>query len=280
MNLIVALGAVGYLWHAFGLRSTGLGVLPQTGDFSFLLVAVALVTVNLGFEAQKWRISVSSEKRLSFVWALFYIVSSLPYGIVTPSRIGEWYGRSRDFSRPGRGFVLSSLPGIAQQMITMVAGGIGLVILGNGSSKVWLGVIIILILLAVASYIVLKRKQIWSGLEQIDWGLFVIVLMLSFLRYVVFSTQYVLLLRFFGVCGEGIILYAAIAVGYLVSYLLPLNAFVELGLRSGTVIYALSPVGANASAVLWATVTVWFINVVLPSVAGSIMLVFRAVRKG
>ncbi len=280
LNLIVALGAVIYLWHAFSLRSTGLGVLPQTGDFSFLLVAVALIMVNLGFEAQKWRIAVSSEQRLSFGWALFYIVSSLPYGILTPSRIGEWYGRSRDFPRPGRGFVLSSLPGIAQQMITVIAGAVGVLILGNGNSTVWIGVISASVLLCVVSYIVLRKKRIWSGIGQIEWRLFVIMLMLSFLRYIVFSTQYVLLLKFFGVDGKWIILYAAIAVGYLVSYLLPLNAFVELGLRSSTVGYILGSIGASGQAVLWATVTVWFINVVLPSAAGSIMLVFRAVRKG
>ncbi len=278
INFLVASGTIIYLIYTFRKQAAELTALPRVEHWILGVLALLLMPLNLALEAQKWRIAVAGERKVSFSMALYYVISSLPYGIITPSRVGEWYGRSRDFDRPGRGFVLSAIPGIAQQITTIMAGIIGLLILKQWSWRVWLLSGLTFLLLFSVVIFFLRKRQLWQGRDKIDWIVFGNIFILSVLRYVVFSTQYVLLIRFLGVDLELSILYSSIAVGYLVSYLLPLNSFVELGVRSGTLVFILEDMTTKVSALLWATLLVWLVNIALPSLVGSLYLVRNSIR--
>ncbi len=278
LNIVVAIAAGFYVVYELRVRVGQAGVFPGTGSWDLFFIVLVLLPVNLGLEAQKWRIAVAKEQRVSFVQAFFYVVTSLPYGVLTPSRVGEWYGRARNMEKTGRGVVLGAMTGIAQQIVTVVAGVAGLLYLGKGDVKLWLIAGIALFILGFIVVLILNRHKTWYNTDLMKEKGFVKVFILSVIRYLVFSTQFVLLMMFFGVkAGIGAI-YSAIAAGYLFSYFLPLNSIVELGIRMGTVLYIMSGMGVDPVGVVWATLMVWVINIVLPSLAGSILIVREAVK--
>jgi len=89
---------------------------------------------------------------------------------------------------------------------------------------------------------------------------------------VVFSAQYLILLDTFGVemlWWQGFLMNAVI---YLVMALVPTIAVVELGLRGKVSLYFLGLLSNNTAAIIAATVGIWLINLLLPAVLGSILL--------
>ncbi len=278
LNLLVACLAIAYIVYEIRQRTSQFSFFPHIKNYVFALAAFFLVPLNLGLEAQKWRLAVKTETRIDLLHSLFYVISSLPYGIITPSRIGEWYGRSRDFKNHTRGFLLSSIPGIAQQVITVIMGGLGLILLGHNDWKVWLAAAASFAALSGILVFLFYKLHAWNADKGENLKVFIKLLLYSLLRYIVFASQYLLLLKFFGINAGLVLLYSAIAVGYLVSYFLPLNAFVELSIRGGTVIYILSTVTTNLTGILWATASVWFINIALPAIVGSGLLLRQSIR--
>lgn len=70
----------------------------------------------------------------------------------------------------------------------------------------------------------------------------------------------------------------AVPVIYLVSTLVPTVLLTELGVRGSAAVGFLVPLGGQAPQVLLATFLVWAVNLVLPAVAGSIILLLARIR--
>jgi hypothetical protein len=109
-----------------------------------------------------------------------------------------------------------------------------------------------------------------------------IILLLSAFRYLVFTTQYYLLLRFWGIKVHFVDAFELIAVVYLLTTLIPSVALTELGIRGSVAIWVfriyqplsgMVPQVFNAS-VLSASVTLWLINIGIPATVGA-FLIFR-----
>ena len=275
LNLAVACITVFYLVKEFGPRAHNMGLGVVTAGRWLLAITLLMMPLNLALETQKWRVAMGEEAALSFGRAYFYVLSALPYGILTPSRIGEWWGRARDLPHRDRGFVLGSLTGIAQQTVTIVMGIAGLIYMGfSDRQNLLIAAFIILIALLPVEYFVLNKRAKWSRNDSNVWIIMCKLLLLSLLRYIVFATQFMFLLKFFSVPGSAMCLYSAIVTGYLVSFLLPLNAFVELGLRSGVMVMILG----NKPGVVYATFLIWVINVMVPALVGSILLFWESIK--
>jgi hypothetical protein len=104
------------------------------------------------------------------------------------------------------------------------------------------------------------------------------VLALSALRYLVFASQFVGMLWWLEVQVPLAVVVAAITVIYLVSTLIPTMLLTELGVRGSVAVGILAPLGGDAALVLLATFSVWAINLVLPALAGSVILLFSPIR--
>ena len=102
----------------------------------------------------------------------------------------------------------------------------------------------------------------------------------SFARYIVFSTQYILLLHALGVNIPFYYAYLLISLIYFVMAIIPTVTLTEMGIRGSVAIYffsfyfsPLTAVSAELNlGILMASVMIWVINLGLPAVAGSIFL--------
>ncbi|GAC1706331.1 MAG: hypothetical protein NVS9B7_15130 [Flavisolibacter sp.] len=101
--------------------------------FTYLLVAFALIFLNWGLEAFKWRISLASVYTIGWWQAFKAVLSGVSFSVSMPNRVGEYFGRMMYMPEGNRLKIISiSLVGsFAQLLITVLFGIIGLLLLKN-----------------------------------------------------------------------------------------------------------------------------------------------------
>ena len=70
----------------------------------------------------------------------------------------------------------------------------------------------------------------------------------------------------------------AVPLIYLIATLVPSIMLTELGVRGSVAVAVLAPLGGDPASVLIGTTLVWTINVALPAIAGSLIMVLTNVR--
>src|SRR5205085_5700574 len=98
------------------------------------------------------------------------------------------------------------------------------------------------------------------------------VLLISIVRYFVFATQYVLILKMLEVDARWVDLYYAVAAVFLIITIIPSIALTELAIRGSVAVTVVSIVSNNRLGIIESAFLVWFINLVIPSVIGSFTL--------
>jgi hypothetical protein len=114
------------------------------------------------------------------------------------------------------------------------------------------------------------------------------ILLISLLRYFVFSTQFYLCFLLFGIkmnIFEGLII---ISVIYLIITVIPTVALSELGVRGSVSLfvfaYYFTAIGSFDEqvkiAIVAASALIWIINLIIPALAGSYFIIkFKIIRK-
>ena len=270
-----------------------------------LMVMMAGMVLNWTLESLKWRLLMQPVERID-VWRAFQAtIAGTSLALVTPNRTGEFIGRVLFLKPEARvaGAFATGLGSLSQFAVTLIMGGFGMLFLLMaqvdlpwGSSPWATAVLSSLTLLVVVGTLVLyfhpqlvaqllllipllkrfhRPAQVLSEVRPLAlrW-----VLGLSALRYVVFAGQFSGMLWWLQVQVPLPIMVAAVAVIYLVSTLIPTMLLTELGVRGSVAVGILVPFGGDAAMVLLATFSVWTINLVLPALAGSIILLFSPIR--
>jgi hypothetical protein len=99
------------------------------------------------------------------------------------------------------------------------------------------------------------------------------ILLLSFIRYLVFIIQYGLLFSLFGVVLNFLQLFAGIAVMFLIMAVVPTFSFLtDLGVRWEASIQIMELFSGNTLGIFTASFGIWIINLILPAVIGSLLI--------
>jgi uncharacterized membrane protein YbhN (UPF0104 family) len=98
------------------------------------------------------------------------------------------------------------------------------------------------------------------------------VVSISIVRYLIFSIQYVLLLWIFEVQLGIDLLFLGVAFVFLCKSVIP--TFFDLGIRESSAIYFFSIYQTDEKSVLLASLVLWLINIILPSILG-LMYIFK-----
>ena len=259
----------------------------QAGRFCFLIIAVLLMPINWMIETLKWKILLGSKTPY---WALLKsVVAGISVGFVTPGRSGEFMGRVLflEDDNKTKAFYISSIGGFAQTAASLVT-GVPFVYLWSGSqllTEITAGAAAIYILVyfrfdllnrLIASIPVLQKYGLTIGYNDIpDINVQVKGLLLSFLRFFIYSSQYVLLLLFFGAGNEVLQLTVHSIVFLLVQTFSPLMPLLDISFRNGSALYVFKNYTADNLAVLSAVTMVWLLNLVVPAIAGYLFIFKR-----
>jgi len=277
----------------------------QSYKIIYLIVALCLIPVNWGLEAWKWKLSVNDVYPIKFAQAFKAILSGVSFSVTMPNRVGEYLGRMMYLPEGNRLKTISvTLVGsFAQLLITIIAGTIGVMVLKKvllnhfSDFRIWYqfvvyGLIVIsiglvLIYFNVAGAVNLFKYWIRSeryvylvdSLRNFHTKLLTQLLLFSCLRYLVFVTQYILLFYLFEVNVSVPTIIAVMSIVFLAMAIVPSIALVEVGLRGEISIRMMGFFSANTLGIGFTSITVWFINLILPAIIGSLLLLNLRVFK-
>jgi hypothetical protein len=195
---------------------------------------------------------------------------------------------------------------MSQLIITLVMGVTGILLLRNMIeaeqliSPVWMkaivsGVIAVLVVLTLFYFRIpwvirwidkipgsSRFSFMVKALEEFDATLLLRLLSLSLVRFIVFIVQYYLLFQFFAVDVSWWQSFWAVSVTFLVMAVIPTIAIAELVQRGKVVTSVMGLFSANILGVGLATASIWLINLVVPAVIGSLLMlgIRRIINKG
>jgi len=264
----------------------------------WFLLALALVPINWGLESAKWRRLLRNLEPVGAQTAFSAVLSGVTLGLFTPNRIGEYGGRLLYLEPRHRwtGVPLSLVGSYAQNLITLFAGLVCAAIYLRRHPELPLDLpdwalpsLGLSWLVALIGYVTLP---VWAGeglcrrlpvrvqphlaaLRALrPWVLF-LALLFSAGRFLVFTAQYLVLLRVYGVVVPPGAALTAVGTIFLLQSLLPSLAAVELLKRGNIALLVFGVLGAGEAAVLATSSTLWLINLVLPALVGYALLLRR-----
>jgi hypothetical protein len=308
VKLLIAAVSIYFIWKKVISRSDFTTMWNESLEKMFVtgwqtvIVICALMLLNWGLESLKWQLLLKKISPVSFLGAVRSVLSGVTVSFFTPNRIGEFAGRvlHLETSVRIRAAIASVIGSMNQLLVTILAGGVGLlfsvpdIVTKTGvNDKVLIISAITTMTLAVLIYfrlpyfaVFLTKLRILPTVKSYIRVLALYPLtylgkltVLSALRYMVFTFQYIILLQVFGIELPVTEMIRLIAVIYLVLALVPSVALSELTLRGSVAMYLMVPEAGNSTGVLAASLMLWLINLVIPAVLGSLSaLYFRFTR--
>lgn len=269
--------------------------------WKFWLV-VFLALVNWGIEARKWQVLLRPLQKIGFLRAYRSVLSGLTLSLNTPNRMGEYGGRILYVKEGSRlkAISLSIAGSISQLIITLIlgCGGLAYILFARdlqtdyvmGLSLYWIKVLLFLSSIITGILILFFFRLSWlikllekipgslrfikyfNVLEEFTAKLLLSLLSLSFFRYLVFVLQYILLLQVLHVEIFWFDCFWIISILFLVLAIVPSFAIADLGIRGKFSTELLSMYSMNTVGILGTTFGIWIINLFIPAIAGSILI--------
>lgn len=268
---------------------------------SLFWAVVALMVVNWGLETRKWQVLLRELVHMPFFRAFKAILSGLAFAMNTPNRVGEYGGRVL-YVPEGmrlRAVSLTLAGSLAQLLVTMVMGSIGLTLLrqqlvtgiGNTSAGMWIDVFRTITAVCALLGMMLYFRLGWlvrmldripgSGrvthhvriMGSLTVSVLLRVLSLSVLRFLVFGIQYILMLQFLQVNAAWWPGFWMVSVLFLLLAMVPTIALLELGLRWRYSLVLFGVFSPDTLAIYAAATGIWLVNLVVPALAGSLFII-------
>ncbi len=294
-----------------GLISTLQDDLTQSGFQNQLVIIMTLMVVNWCIEAYKWKYLIGKVEHVGFFKACQAVLTGVSISSFTPNRVGEFFGRVFILKKasPVEGILITIVGSISQLLVTVISGSIALLIFmpyylhdapyshgylyyGISALVFVLDVLLLALFFNISILATLKERILQNRLKKMQrfFRIFAFyhnrelaaVIMLSLTRYLVFSTQFYLLLRLFDVNIPYLNALVLISLIYFIMAIIPTIALTELGIRGSVALYFFGlyfekfPLveGMGHAGVFAASTILWMINLGLPALIGTIF-VFR-----
>lgn len=262
--------------------------LKENDTFSFKNITFLLVLsfFNWFFEILKWQYLVKTIKNISFKNALEQSLGGLTASIITPNRIGDYGAKAIYYAklfRP-RIVLLNLLGNMAQMTITTIFGLIGFIIFVNRYEidvdyyKV-VKFILLLLLVGLFAIVGVRHKRfkikeysynyIIKFVKKMSGKVHLLNLLLSLIRYLIFSCQFYYLLTIFGVDVDYSKAMVVITSMYFLASIVPSIAIFDIVIKGSVAVFLFSYVEVNELTILSIITLMWLLNFVIPSVIGS-----------
>ena len=275
---------------------------PFGNDAFIFWTVVMLAFVNWGIEARKWQILIRHLQYISYFVAFKAVLSGVTLSLNMPNRIGEYGGRILYIEQGNRikAISLSIAGSMSQLIITLLMGCGGLIFIlltkqsGGGFimglSFFWIKILLFVSGVALALLLIVYFRLSWlikviekipsfvkyahyiSVLEEFHAKVLLRLLSLSFVRFIVFVIQYILLLHVLDVEISWIQAFWIISILFLVLAIVPSFTIADLGIRGKFSTELITLYSANTVGIIGATFGIWFINLFIPAIAGSILI--------
>ena len=263
------------------------------GNYMLLSVVVLLMCANWTMESIKWKLLIDKLHPISWLEAIEGILFGVTFSLFTPSRIGEFGGRVFALDTDRKEAIVSTILGsLAQIVVNLSLGALGLLVYSYLYEKMdayfLFAFIFIYVLMVIAIHFCFYNldvvstkfsnfsifKKVYKYIHIIDLYSnkdFLRLEILSIIRYCIYCLQFVLLLKFFGFQLSFFTAMILVAAIFFVQTINPVNiALIDFGFRSNVAAYFLAGFTNNPIAIITTTITLWFINLIIPAIIGGI----------
>lgn len=258
-----------------------------------IITSVVLFPVNWGLEGYKWMLITSQIQKINYKTATRSVYAGICVGNLAPGRATEFLAKIHFFKPENRISitVLHFVNGLFQLSITVLFGLLALLLRSNSSATndemlknasiilsfvVMLGFILALLNINKLINWFYKRfsKSSKAEVVHLSWGngLLAKLFLLSFVRYIVFTLQFVLLLNVFNVQANYVYLFTGIYIYFLFTTIIPMFSVIEAAVRTAIALVVFSDLGLSNAALAIVAVLLWLINIVFPSIVGYVIL--------
>ncbi|MDR2962349.1 MAG: flippase-like domain-containing protein [Bacteroidales bacterium] len=298
VKILVFAAAWGYV--VYKLRDIQADVLHIFVDVRFgisiITILLLLMVVNWSLEVSKWRWLIAKIMPISWRTAVCGVLIGLPLALVTPNRIGEIGGRAVVLSQKRKKAMFATFIGsLSQLCATLFFGLLGFVlymlflpthtvisVAAYSSVAAFSACVLVFLLFR-------RRRWLYALLLRVvgksNFRKFKAVLVyyplrsllplfgMSLLRYAVFCTQFCLAISVF--IGE--LSYLEIFVGVTLTYffttIIPTSVLGEIGIRGSVAMFVFGFFTSQELIVFQVSVLIWLINIVIPTLAGTFILI-------
>ncbi len=299
-RLVILIVCIGYVTSRLSkeelqlieIQNTIIGLPP--GSWLALILVVAMAPANWTLEALKWKMLIKPIQYISLYRSLISVLSGHTFGFITPREIGDYFGRMLiidDVNKP-KVIVPLFVSRIAQLIPTLVVGMSGVYYFSESSQfnsrylymsaglLVLTGTLLVSIIplsgLLVRSFgkkIGTIAISVLAASQKLQLNKILLAVGLSFLRYIIFASQFLIVMLVFGVDGNLVLLIAGISWIFLAKSIIPSFSFLnDLGIREFSALIFFQSFGVNIVPVLTASLFIWLLNIVLPSFAGMLFI--------
>jgi uncharacterized membrane protein YbhN (UPF0104 family) len=266
--------------------------IPAAQIITVLGVVFLLMLANWGVEAVKWKRLIQRVEKISLWRSVESVFCGLTWAVFTPNRIGEYGGRVFFLSPKRRiiGVVAMAVGNIAQLVLTNVFGALTVCIFIAryvDVEPVFQLMILVLAIIFAMFFIIFyfniawlnglllsirftrKYQRFYAILAKYKKEELLRILLLSLLRYSIFTTQYILMFLWLipGLNIKDILMLVPIL--FFVQSTLPSLDLLDIGIRSVTALFFFKYVTAQNTAVVACIASIWLINIIIPAILGS-----------
>ncbi|HMR19822.1 MAG TPA: lysylphosphatidylglycerol synthase domain-containing protein, partial [Sphingobacterium sp.] len=260
--------------------------------YSILVAVIVLMVANWMLEVKKWQFLMKDIEPMGLWKAIQSVFCGLTWAIFTPNRIGEYGGRVL-LLKPehrGKGTVLMGIGLFAQLVLTSFFGALSMawfvttfieapasVIFGIWILSVMYACTFVLLYFNVrwVDYLVAKIKFLrkikpfFAVLETVDKRQLFRVLLFAFARFVIFTSQYVLLMLVILPGLPTLSMVLMIFILFFVQAVVPSLDIFDFSVRSFVASNLYAYITTQEIAVMAIVSCVWFVNLILPAIIGA-----------
>lgn len=290
VKVLVLAGAFYYIWNSLAhndkLDWTLFLATFENWTWPSIALVLALSFANRFLEILKWQNLVSFIRPISLPEATKQVLGALTAGLFTPNGIGEYGAKALYFEKPlAKKIVFLNLVCNGIQMLLSVLFGVFGLLYFNVYFDVITAQTVLLIfasvcILLLASFFCRKFtvkgfsvEKLLRKINELPKHIHRKNTVLAVCRYLVFSHQYFVLFRMFGVDLPYPILMSAITSTYFLASSLPTFQFLDFAVKGGVAVYFFGLLGVNEWITVFISTLMWFLNVVLPVSIGSYYVV-------
>ena len=241
--------------------------------FYFYFVIPALSIASWLVESRKWQYLVRELREVRFRESVIHNLTSQATSFITPLRAGEFATKAFYFEPPLRKKVMKAvlIGNLSQMTVTVIIGAVGLISLLY--STVW----------SILSSVILVGLVIWIGpmiSKRIGFHTVRIngIMLLSMIRYVLFSSCWVLLLSNSSDVSLTVIA-ASITTMYLATSIIPSLQLFDVLIKWSVAAFFVSYLELPIESMTAIVAIVWINNTVLPVLLGCSILAFQRFPK-
>lgn len=259
-----------------------------------LIVMILLLPVNYFFEWLKWKAILKTfDTDFGNTTNFQSFMAGIITGMLTPNMQGNFLGRVYYFPRRFRSNVilLTLWSNLGQFIVALLFGFLSLIIIGSSgymelNNTIVLILVLIIVLFLLIYFTVSKwsfRFKKWKFFQRFKDALInyprikLEILLLGILRYLVFSFQFLLIIHAFG-GSFSIEMYLLVWQIYLWSTIAPSLILGKLFVRESIAIWVLSGIGVGEWNIIFASLTIWIVNLLIPTLIGILVCKKRTVE--